>query len=93
MLLLNLQHFDWKVLFVSFTVNMDALVTMLWPVLLIHCVFTLCVAQSDTRYENIDTIQPVVRSSPELGQFSDDFFGYTVVLHSTDLRHTVDNTL
>ena len=47
---------------------------------LLHCVIALCVAQQPPS-DNIDTFQPVMRSSPEMGMFAGDLFGYTAVLH------------
>ena len=52
---------------------------MLRVAFLIHCILALSVAQPE--FENIDTLQPVMRSSPEMGQFAGDLFGYTAVLH------------
>ena len=54
---------------------------MLKITFLFHCVLTLCVAQLSKNIEYIDTHQPIVRTSPELGTIEDDFFGYTAVLH------------
>ena len=48
---------------------------------LLHCVIALCVAQQPQSDDNIDTFQPVMRSSPEMGLFDGDLFGYTAVLH------------
>ena len=52
---------------------------MLKLTFLIHCILTLCSAQSSD--ENIDTFEPIVRTSPEMGNFDGDYFGYTAVLH------------
>lgn len=54
-------------------------VDMLKVAFLIHCILTLCTAQSSDG--NIDTFEPIVRSSPEFSTFKDDYFGYTAVLH------------
>lgn len=64
-------------------------VDMLRIVFLIHYVLTLCVAQPR---ENIDTLEPVLRTSPEMGQFADDFFGYTAVLHELVENGGMNNT-
>ena len=57
-------------------------VNMLRVVLIIiFAVPTLYVAKS----QHIDTFEPLMRTSPEMGQFADDFFGYTAVLHQTNL--------
>ena len=69
----------------------DVFVTMLRTIFLIHCVLSLSVAQPET--ENLDTLQPIVRSSPEMGQFADDLFGYTTVLHKTLEEGGLQDTL
>ena len=53
---------------------------MLRIAFLIHFVSTLYVAKS----QHIDTFEPLMRASPEMDQFPDDFFGYTTVLHQTN---------
>ena len=56
---------------------------------LIHCFLTLqCVARSD----NVDTLEPIIRSSPELNITKEDFFGYTLVFHQLDATGGVENT-
>ena len=86
----------WVVLFAFFVVkDKDVFVTMLRTAFLIHCILALSVAQpeADPQSENIDTLQPIMRSSPEMGQFDDDLFGYTVVLHKTRSGGGIDDTL
>ena len=64
---------------------------MLRTTILIHCFLALSVAQPQD--ENIDTLQPIMRSSPEMGQFADDLFGYTAVLHKTREGGGIGDTL
>lgn len=52
---------------------------MLRTAFLIHCILALSVAQDE--FENIDKLEPIMRTSPEMGQFAGDLFGYTAVLH------------
>lgn len=67
----------------------DTFVDMLKVTFLIHCILTLCAAQSSN--ENIDTFEPIVRFSPEMGSFADDYFGYTVVLHKLEEDGDIDD--
>ena len=66
-------------------------VIMLRTAYLFHCVIALCVAQQP-QSDNIDTFQPVMRSSPEMGTFDGDLFGYTAVLHKPNRDGGVGDT-
>jgi len=61
---------------------------MIKTAVLIHCILMTCLAQN----ENIDTFEPIIRSSPEHNITKEDFFGYTLVLHQLDALGGVDNT-
>ena len=58
---------------------------------LILCVLMMLriAAQSD---ENFDTLEPIVRYSPEINTTDKDLFGYTLVLHQLDITGGVNNT-
>ena len=50
----------------------------------------LRVAQSDS--DNFDTLEPIMRLSPEFSATDEDLFGYTLVLHQLDTTGGMDNT-
>ena len=49
----------------------------------------LRLAQSD---DTFDTLEPIMRFSPEFEATDEDLFGYTLVLHQLDITGGVDNT-
>ena len=53
-------------------------------------VMLLRVAQSDS--DNFDTLEPIMRLSPEFSATDEDLFGYTLVLHQLDTTGGMDNT-
>ena len=59
---------------------------MIKAILLIYC------SVSALQSENIDTLEPIMRLSPELGETVEDYFGYTLVLHQLDVAGDLDNT-
>ena len=60
---------------------------MMKTIVLICCVLMLRLVQS-----NIDTFEPIMRSSPEIYKTEKDLFGYTLVLHQMDVTGGVNNT-
>ena len=60
---------------------------------LLSTFYVLALSVSQPQSENIDTLQPIMRSSPEMGQFAGDLFGYTAVLHKTQSNGGIDDTV
>ena len=58
-------------------------------IVLILCVLMLRVA---VQSNNIDTFEPIMRSSPEINITERDLFGYTLVLHQVNVTGGVNNT-
>ena len=53
----------------------------------------LRIAQSEgPGVDNFDTLEPIVRYSPEIDATDKDLFGYTLVLHQLDITGGVNNT-
>ena len=44
------------------------------------------------RSDNFDTLEPIMRFSPELDETDEDLFGYTLVLHQLNVTAGVDDT-
>ena len=59
--------------------------------LMIYYTLTLGVAQSRQNIEYIDTLEPIIRSSPETSDFTGDYFGYTAVLHKLVRNGNMDD--
>lgn len=60
-------------------------------ILLIHFVLILLTAPT-SHNSYIDTLEPVMRSSPELDATNADLFGFSLALHQMDVTGGVNNT-